>query len=551
MHAREKSLMPIVVMLAVALSVTGCGTGSSQSASASTGGGGSSSKANSTSGSSQVLKMPARTGTYMDWSKTVYNNQMGGSIVQEPITIVGPGAHPKGAAATSWSVSKNKLTWTFHLRHLLWSNGTPLTAKDYVFAFQRSANPKTGYDFGWFWGTVVGIKNWNKIAAGHLPPTALGVTAPNAYTLQVTTKSPVPFLPSAMIYAFPDPIPMVKKYGAAWATRASTMLASGPYMVKKWVQHQYIEFVPNPYYHGIRPHHLKKVLFYLVPQTDFSGFQTNQVDWTILNQGQLRAVQASGYPGARLITMRDYQINMLGFNVNVKPLNSTLVRKAISLAINKKVLVDSVLKGMAKPDTSVVPYGFPGYDPHIKEPYNIALAQKLLAQAGYPHGKGFPTLTLQLRNEPATIVTTKPAAEYIQSELRKNLGVNIQIKILDMPTWIANVNAGKAQMFIRPYNYDYMDPSDWYSLFLPGGVMTWNNPQFNRLVTAANASFHPAQRAALYNQSATVLNQNTGAVFLWSDITGYLVRNNVKKFPTTPVQIAITGNWIPHIRISG
>lgn len=494
----------------------------------------------------QEFTMPNAPGTYMDWMKTVYSRQSGESLVQEPIMSLNADGSVSGAAAQSWSVSSDKLTWTFKLRHLKWSNGQPLTANDFVYGFQHAADPKTAYDFGWFWGGVVQIKNWNDVAAGKLKVDQLGVSAPDPYTLKVTTATPCPFLLNAMIYSFPEPKSQVQKYGDAWSTNASSMIFSGPYQVQQWIPHQKIIFTPNPSYTGVRHHYLTKVTFDLVPQTDYSGFQTNQVDWTVLDPGQLRAAAAGQHPGSKLVTIQDYWINMLGFNVKVKPLDNPLVRKAFSLAIDKSTLVNNVLKGLAAPDASVVPKGFPGYEPSIQEPYNVKEAQQLLAKAGYPGGKGFPTLTLQIRTEPVTIVTTRPAAEYIQAQLQQNLGIHINIKELDQPTWVANVSSGKAQLFIRPYNYDYVDPSNWYSLFLPGNVMTWKNPQYNKLVQQANSVFDPKLRASLYHKAAQILNSDTGAVFLWLNVQGYMVRDDVQNFPTTPA-ITVNSDWITNV----
>lgn len=488
-------------------------------------------------------------GTYMDWTKTVYSRMGGSSLVQEPLVTLSPANQIEPGAATSWSVSKNKLVWTFHLRKgLTWSNGAPLVAVDYVDGFQRSANPATGYDFGWFWGTVVHIKNWNKIAKGQLPATDLGVKAVNADTLQITTDVPVPFMPLAMVYGWPIPPGEVSKYGAAWATHPSTMLFSGPYIVKKWVVNQYIEFAKNPHYRGPAKATTNTITLDLTNEDDYNSFLTGQVDWTLLNPGQYREAKHHLPSNSHLVSVPQWWINMLGFNQNSKPFNSPKVRRAFMLAINRRNLVTNVLKGLATPDSSVVPKGFPGYDPNIHEPYNVAEAKKLLAEAGYPGGNGFPSETLLIRNEAATIGTTLPAAEYIQAQLKSNLGITIQVKVLDMPTWISDVNSGKAQMFIRPYNFDYVDPSDWYSLFLPTGVMTWNNSQYNTLVNEANTSFNTKARAAEYNKAAQILNQQAGAVFLWTNQLKYLVSNKIKNFPNSP-SISLDSAWIGQLHV--
>jgi oligopeptide transport system substrate-binding protein len=488
------------------------------------------SQPSSTNTSSQTpFILPATNGAYMDLDKTIYNHPTGALLVQLPLVILNQNSQPIGGAATSWSVSPNHLVWTFHLNpKLVWSTGQPLTAQDYVVGAQYTAAPSTGYDFGWWWSSIAQIKNYVPITEGKLPPSALGVKALNAHTLQVTTTVPVPYLPLAMGYLTPEPPWLLDKYGAAWSTNPKTMAFTGPYVISKWVPNQYIVFTPNPRYYGPYAHQgPAKIIAELDGGADYTGFLDGQVDETVLNAGEYNAALKSPPPGSHLVNIPFWWINMLGFNQTKPPFNSVLVRRAISLAINKTVLVNDVLKGLARPITSVVPADFPGYDPNITEPYNPALARRLLAEAGYPGGKGFPVVTLEIRNEAATIDATLPAAEFIQSELKNNLGITIRVKVLD----------------ISPYNYDYIDPSDWYSLFLPGGVMTWQNSQFDTLVNEANSSFNNTQRLQLYNQAAQILNQQVGAVFLWSYVGHYLVSNKVEGFPTTPI-ITYTDFWM-------
>jgi oligopeptide transport system substrate-binding protein len=477
------------------------------------------------------------TGPYMDWTHTVYNRAAGESLSQLPLVLLNKNGQPIPGAASSWSISKNHLVWTFYLRkNLMWSNGKPLVAQDYVLGMQRMANPKTGYDFGWFWSTIADIKNYAQINAAKMPVSDLGVKALNAYTVQVTTTKPVPFLDMAMVYAWPDYPPLIAKYGLDYATSTKTMIYSGPYVVSQWIPNQYIMFTKNPKYHGPEagkgPEHIE--LQYIT--NTYPEFLDGQIDTTGLSPGQYQAIAKTGAPaGSHLITIPGWEINMLAFNVNVKPLNSPLVRRAFMLAINRKQLVNHVLSGLATMDNSVVPKGFPGYDSQIQEPYNPAKARQLLAKAGYPGGKGFPALTLTIRNEAGTLVTTQPGAEYIQSELKQNLGINISVKVLDMATWIADIEKGNFQLTIRPYNYDYPDPSDWYSLLeQPGSVMTWNDPQYNQLVATANSSFNPKVRAADYAKAAEILNQKAGTIFLWTDVSQSLVSNKWTGYTTTP-----------------
>ncbi|MGC8486817.1 MAG: peptide ABC transporter substrate-binding protein [Clostridia bacterium] len=479
----------------------------------------------------------------MDLDKTIYNHPTGSLLAELPLVMLNPNSKLTAGAATSWSVSPNHLVWTFHLNpKLVWSTGQSLTAQDYALGAQYTATPSTGYDFGWFWSTVADIKNYVPITEGKMPPSALGVKALNAHTLQVTTTAPVPFLPLAMGYLAPEPPWLLKEYGAAWSTKPQTMSFTGPYVISQWLPNQSITFVRNKKYYGpYAGEGPATIVVQLDGGANYTGFLDGQVDETQLNTGQYHAAVSHAPAGSHLVNIPFWWINMLGFNQKTAPFNSTLVRRAIALAINQNELVNDVLKGSAMPNTSVVPPHFPGFDASIQEPYNVTEARKLLAEAGYPGGKGFPVETLLIRNENAP--GNLSAAQFIQSELKTNLGITLKVKVLDLTTWIADVNAGKAQIFIRPYNYDYIDPSDWYSLFLPGGVMSWSDNQFNTLVTEANSSFKPAQRTRLYDQAAQILNQQAGAVFLYTNIGHYLVSNKLQDFPASPI-ITYTDFWM-------
>ena len=140
-------------------------------------------------------------------------------------------------AATSWSVSADKLTWTFHIRHgLTWTDGQPVTSLDYANALRNQASPKTAYDFTYWTETVQGIKNWAAVNSGKMPLSALGVGNPDPYTLTITTDAPRSYLPAAMVYTWAEPAHVINKVGNIWATapHVSDMVFSGPYEVQSW-----------------------------------------------------------------------------------------------------------------------------------------------------------------------------------------------------------------------------------------------------------------------------------------------------------------------------
>jgi ABC-type oligopeptide transport system substrate-binding subunit len=172
-------------------------------------------------------------GTYMDYMKTVYQRAGAPELIMLPLTAFDNNYQLQPMGAKSWEQSKDGLTWTFHLQdNLLWSDGTPLTAEDYVFALQRAA--KEGYDFNWYWQLAGGIKGWSDVTDKHADPSTLAIKAVDDKTLEVTTDTPKSYFPGVASLWYPVPKHVVDKIGDAYALNVNTLVASGPFMVQTW-----------------------------------------------------------------------------------------------------------------------------------------------------------------------------------------------------------------------------------------------------------------------------------------------------------------------------
>lgn len=478
----------------------------------------------------QVVKIPAPfEGAYLDWFKTVYNRVAGSGIVQEPLVVFGKDNEVVPAAAESWEVSEDGLTWTFHLRKgLVWSDGEPLTADDYVFTFRRAASPENAYDFGWFYSWAGGIKNWDKVVAGELPSTELGVAAPDNYTFTVTTETPKPYLPAIMVYSYPNPAHIVKKYGDNWATSTDTMVYSGPYVVKEWVKNGHILFEPNPYYHGVRPQTLQKI-YYIFGQTNsLAAYMNDEIDMAPLDPGQLAFVQKNPKLKNELHSVSQFQLTMLSMDLNKPPFNDIRVRRAFNLAIDRETLANKVLRNLANPAYGILPKGFPGYDPDRRVEFDPEKARLLLTEAGYPGGKGFPKLELWVRNEAQYMPFFTPAAEFVQAQLKDNLNIDVEVRVLDMKTWTNGINNLENNFFLAPYNFDFVDTSNFMDLMLSGGRYTYSNPEYDALVKKADSLFDPGERERLYSQAQEILDEDVPAIFLFNMVSNQLWKPNIR-----------------------
>lgn len=472
--------------------------------------------------SQQTLTIAGQEAHYMDWEQTAYDvNDPASMMIQDMLTRPDNNFNPLPSAATSWSVSKNGLVWTIHLRHgMVWSDGTPITSKDWVFSFQRMARPD--YDFEWFYSI---IKNMDKVSQRKAPMSSLGVKAAGRYTLKITTESPAPFMPKLLGNASLVPKKMFDKYGSKWSTNPKWMLFSGPYILKSWQHNVQYTMVPNPKYHGpFKPFFQKIVFKNMQAPAIFPAYRNGEIDAipesyeSIRSPGDEALIQHDPQLKAQFHRFLDFMTWYLFFDMQNKPFNNIKVRQAFSHVMDRTALLHSVLQGDGVAAYGMLPPGFPGWEePGLKkiQNFNPKLGQKLLAQAGYPNGRGFPTLTLVLRAPQPTIVD---AAGAIKAMLKQYLNININVQSQDYGTFSNNLSANKIKLGLIPYEYDYVDPYDLLDLFMsePVGRHNWNNKTYDHLVLKANNYVrNPSKRLALMDQAERMLVKDAVGVFLW------------------------------------
>lgn len=469
-------------------------------------------------------------GTYMDFMKTIYHRVGWCEIVWEPLVGFNKDLEVVPLGAKKWEVAKDGLTWTFHLRKgLTWSDGELLTAHDYVFALQRCV--KQGYDFGWYWSWAAGIKNWDKVEKGELPLEELGIKALDDYTLSITTETPKSYLPGVLVWLYPVPRHAVEKWEDEYATRAETMVSNGPFKVDEWVKQEHITYVVNPNYHSIWKPYLKKVVCKYGtedPEIGFPAYLNDEIYRCDLNPGQLAYAQEN-IP-EELHFAPSFQTFYLTFDTTKPPFNDVKVCQAFNHALNREEMCSTVLKGLASPEWQLLMKGYPGHDLEAKElsKYDPELARRLLSEAGYPNGKGFPKLELWLRLEGPMMPIVKPASEYIQARLKKILGVDIVPRIMDMKTYMDALNKHTHNFFLAPYGFDYVDPSNFMDLFLTGGRHAWSNSEYDKLVKEADASWDWETRVKLYREAQRLLIQESPAVFLMTQTRSMVWKPFVK-----------------------
>lgn len=481
----------------------------------------------------QVLRTLQQNYKYMDQSVTGYSNVYGTYLLAEPLLRMDRDFNLLPAAATHWQVSDDGLTWYFYLRpELIFTDGRPVTAHDYVGTFRIWADPKTGYDFEWYYHA---IKNWQAVVSGKIPVQDLGIRAIDDHTLAISTERPAPYLPALLNFSQLTPVHAIEKYGSAWSTRPETSISSGPFMLESWDKANQVVLVANPRYRGPAKPFLEKLVANLyvpsAPPPFLAAYQNNEVDYIQLTfQAQLSRIKTDPVLWEQLNTFADFMTYYLTMDTYGPPFDDLRVRQAFSHAIDREALVKSALREVGVPAYTMLQSGFPGAMPDALasiQRYDPDLARQRLAEAGFPNGKGFPKLDLWLRNTFTS--PTKMAAEAIQAMLKQTLNIDIGVSNMGIKLFTDALNKHEIAIALVPYRYDYIDAGNLLDVWRSHGRHAWHNDQFEDLVLNANLLMgDEAGRLARYQEAERILVSDVGGIFLWHELVNEMWKPYVR-----------------------
>jgi ABC-type transport system substrate-binding protein len=480
----------------------------------------------------QVLRVFSASAETIDRAISLYklpfntSSNPWGDLLSNPLVRADKNLQVVPAGASYWDVSADHLSWTFHLDpKQIWSDGTPVTADDYVETFRFEVDPKHAWDFAWYFDEI-GIKGWHEALAGSLLPAQIGVEkGQDEHTLVVTTTTPIPFLPQALIYSTPLNANHLAKYGPYYNNDPKTSISSGPYALQEWTKGQRIVYTANPRYQGVKPYITRVVVTFADMDTEFEAYQNNEIDVcgnfspadlkTIAGNPTLNAQYHRGFD--------DFRIYYLGFDTNKPPFNDLRVRQAFSHAVDREALAKYIIGIQGVPAYAMLAPGFPGsHESDLKDiqAYNPALAKSLLAAAGFPQGKGFPKLNMWLRSENALGLAVGNA---IAAGLTQVLGISVEVSNEETKMFMSTLNAHNLQFYMVPYGMDYLDPSNMLGVFVSGGRETWKNAQFDSLVKSATSMWgDQAKRLDLFHQAEKILISDVGMVPVFYPKPGFM-----------------------------
>ena len=449
-------------------------------------------------------------------------------------------AKPVLGAAESYAVSADGLVYTFKIRDHHWSDGTPVTAHDFVFAFRRIADPKTASQYV---AILYPITNMQQAAEGKLPPRSVGVKALDDRTLEMTFNYQVPYLTQLLTHyaTFPVPRHVVEKYGDAWIMPQNAV-SNGPYKLVEWVSNDHIHLVKNPHFYAHDDVAIRNVYFYPTQDASaavkrFRGGEFDVLTDTLAPQ-QVQWLQTTM---PREMHVHLYMLTQyVQFNLLRKPFDDIRVRRALSLAIDREIICRDVMRGGEQPAYSFVPPDMPGYGKSAKLPFQAqaersAKAKWLLSQAGF--GTGNP-LVFDYNTTNAT--EAKLVAVALQEMWRE---VGCEVRIIPSESQVQYDTMRKRDFAVGWVGWvaDYRDPKDFLFLLQSStsdlNYGDYRNPAYDLLIDRSDRISDPLARAAVLQQAEQLMLDDVPIAPVYFGVTRDLVSRQVKGWVNNNVNI--------------
>ncbi len=446
--------------------------------------------------------------------------------------LVGP--HPETleplpAAAESWSVSADGLRYVFTIRDSArWSDGAPVTARDFVAGWRRALSPAQAAPNAVLLHVIAGAAAFNRGETADFA--GVGVRALDERRLEVTLAGPAPHFLSLLLHPVWYPVPS-HRLGEGTAagdragpwTRPESFVGNGPFVLSAWRPRQYVEARRNPLYWDAAAVRLQAVRFHAIdePAAEERAFLSGQLHVTdALPPARVAAYRRAGSPPLRIDPyLGTYYILP---NLRSGPLADPRVRRALSLAVDRAAVTERLLGAGQAPAGGFVPPAMPGYDAGIAPVHDPAAARALLAEAGFPGGRGLPRLEYLFN----TSESHRQIAEALQAMWRRELGVDVQLVNMEWRSYLDRRTSGEFQLARAVWIGDYLEPSTFLDLWTSGNPNNWagwSDPAYDALMAAARAAPDPAERMRLYAAAERRLIEQQVIIPLYHYVTVYLI----------------------------
>jgi ABC-type oligopeptide transport system substrate-binding subunit/class 3 adenylate cyclase len=418
--------------------------------------------------------------------------------------------------ARSWEVSEGGRKYVFHLRDdVRWSDGAPVTAHDFAFAWQRVPDPAAGPP-----------------AAVALYDVRLEVRALDAATLLVELEEPAGYFLHLVALGGTYPVPrhVVQEHGEAW-TAVENIVTNGPFRLVAWQRGESMTLTRNPTYHGRASGNAQRVRvsFLSGARTEVGHYEADKLDAmdiTFFSAAEIDRVR--GRHSGHYVLVPSLFTSFLGFRVSRPPFDQPRVRRAFVMATDRETMVDVNWRGYTSPALGgFIPPGMPGHSAGIALPYDPEQARQLLSEAGYPGGRGFPTIELMATTDPAS----RLGSEYLQAQWKENLGINTAWEATEFEAYVRRIEKDPPHVFLWGWVADYPDPDNFLRGCNIPDKTGWRNEDYDRLVEEASRIMNQEQRMELYRQAERILIEQAAIMPVSYYRLHLLVKPWVRRYP--------------------
>ncbi len=429
-----------------------------------------------------------------------------GLVTEDPRTL-----EPVPGVAARWEVSEDGLRYRFHLRpEARWSNGDPVTAADFAFAFQRMLSPRLGAPYAYMLYVLKGAEAFHRGA--HEDFAQVGVRVPDPHLLELTLNAPTPYFLALLSHNAWMPVhpPTILKFGpldqigAAW-TPPEHFVGNGPFTLATWAPGQRIVVRRSETYWDRAVVRLREIHYHAIGDHNIEerAFRAGQLHVT----GTVPIDRIAHYRERlpeRLMIEPYIGCYYYQFNTRRPPLDDTRVRRALAMAVDRDLLVRHVTRGGEPPAEHFTPPDLAGYTARARLPSDPEAARALLAEAGFPGGAGFPKLELLYNNSDAHA----RVAQAVQQMWKQVLGIDITLVNMEWKVYLAHTVEGRYDIARAGWIGDYLDPNSFLDLWVTGGGNNrtgWENPAYDALIAEAARTPDPDARREVFQQAEALL----------------------------------------------
>lgn len=460
------------------------------------------------------------------------------------------GVDPNGTSAlpgvaSRWELNEDRTRYTFHLdEQARWSNGDPVLAEDFVYAWRRMLDPQTAASYAYMLHLIKNAEAFNK---GELQDfSEVGVSILDAHTLSVTLEQATPWFLQMLSHPafFPVHRATLDKFRVGnpqlslW-TRPENIVSNGPFKLESWQINSSVKVMQNPYYRDKAKLKLKGMVFQHISDKSVEerAFRTGQVHVTNTPRIAIEKLAVYREENPELLFSSPLYASIY-FTINTahKPFDNPKVRHALALAIDRETLVKQVLKGDEKPAYSFIANNPNGFSPKQYFSFDPQKARELLREAGYPKGENFPTFELQIVNGETNLNT----AIAIQEMWRKHLGIKMEIHGQEWKSWLQMRAAKDFALCTGSWYADYVDASNFFEVLRSdsgNNHTNWKNPEYDRLLDLAAQAINVNERYALLEQANRILAKDMPVIPLYQPMNNNLVHTSVNGWQPNPAGI--------------